>query len=364
MGKQWEADRKVPGLGLMTLPSGVQTWYLRFREPGGRQQTHKIGRAEIVNRTMAREEAHKLLADVARGNVPTKVRRLPTMADLHQRMQAEHYGRLRERTSREYDRLWRVLVLPAMGAMKVEQVERRDVIGLLAPLSPVSANRALQMLKAAFNKAELWQLRPDHSNPCRRIPKQPEPLRERYLTREETVQLLAALDAFPLTPLRWRFVQLIRLLLLTGCRVGEIVRGRWEWFQEETAVLLIPSAHHKTGNDGKMRKVHLAPAAVAILRELQTQAKTPWIIAGHGDHHLIGYQKLWEELLRNTEIINLRIHDLRHNFASVGISQAGLTLTEVGKLLGHASPVTTQRYAHLADEAAAAAASKVAAFIA
>jgi integrase len=188
-------------------------------------------------------------------------------------------------------------------------------------------------------------------------------MRERYLTTDETERLLAALEPFSTTPLRWRFAQMIRLLMLTGCRVGEIVRGRWEWVNDDAAVMLIPAANHKTGSDGKKRKVHLAPATLLILQQLRERSNSEWIIAGNGENHLIGYQKLWDELLATAKITNLRIHDLRHNFASVGISQAGLTLPEIGGLLGHASPVTTQRYAHLVDQAAAAAAAKVAGFI-
>lgn len=186
-------------------------------------------------------------------------------------------------------------------------------------------------------------------------------VRERYLSDEERERLVAALDAMATTPLRWRFTQLVRLLVLTGCRVGEICRGRWEWIDEKAAVMVIPVERHKTGQQtGEERVVHVPPAAVRILKELRLKSNSPWIIAGEADSHLVGYQKLWNELMTLAKIKNLRVHDLRHNFASVAITKSGLTLPQVGHLLGHASPVTTSRYAHLVDEGAQGMAKSVA----
>lgn len=157
-----------------------------------------------------------------------------------------------------------------------------------------------------MNKAELWQLRPEGTNPCRRIEKLPERIRRRYLSDEERQRLIAALDVMATTPLRWRFIQLVRLLMLTGCRVGEICRGRWEWVDEKAAVMAIPADDHKTGQQtGKERVVHIPPAAVLILRELRLKSNSEWIIAGDSDSHLVGYQKLWNELMTPAKIRGL-----------------------------------------------------------
>jgi integrase len=155
------------------------------------------------------------------------------------------------------------------------------------------------------------------------------------------------------TPLRWRFAQLVRLLMLTGCRVGEICRGRWEWIDEQAVVMVVPVERHKTGEQtGEERVVHLSPATILILKELRLKSNSPWIIAGDGNSHLVGYQKLWNELMVIAKIKNLKVHDLRHDYASVALTKAGLTLPQVGRLLGHASPTTTDRYAHLTDDGA------------
>jgi integrase len=370
MSKQWIPDRKLPGLGLMVLPSGVRTWYLRYREPSGKQQTHKIGRAEVVSVTTAREEAHKILASVARGEAPTsarqKLRRSPTVAELVERIKVEHWRKLRPGSVANNELIWRRHLLPEFGAIKVQSVQQRHVAEWFHRASierPVRANRCLEVFSKAMNLAELWELRPQGSNPCLRIEANTERKRRRYLSREELQRLLAALDTFGTTAPRWRFAQLIRLLLLTGCRVREIMHARWEWINDDATVLVIPAEKHKTGGDGSERKVHLPPAAGLILRELRRRSNTAWVIAGAGDGPLISYLRQWNELLAAAGITNLRVHDLRHSFASLGVS-AGLSLPQIGGLLGHASPQTTQRYAHLVDEAAAAAAAKVAALIA
>jgi integrase len=366
--KEWKADRKVPGLGLMVLPSGVSTYYLRYREPSGKQQHHKIGRAGVVTLTAAREEAHKILAAVARGEAPTsakqKQRQAPTIALLLERIKVEHWRKLRPGTVVNNELIWRRHLLPEFGSVKVNELQTRQVAAWFHRASleaPVRANRCLEVLSKAMNLAELWELRPQNSNPCVRIGANTERMRRRYLTREELTRLLAALDTYGITGVRWRFAQLIHLLLLTGCRISEIKDARWSWVQG--SVLVVPAECHKTGADGTDRRVQLPPAALDVLAELRRRSNSEWIIAGDGDGHLIGYWRMWADLLEQAKIENLRVHDLRHSFASYAISQAKLSLPVVGGLLGHASPQTTQRYAHLIEESAAAAAALVAAQI-
>ena len=363
MKREWNPDTKVLGLGLLVLPSGISTWYLRYREPGGKQQHHKIGRADVLNRTLAREEAHKILVAAAQGKSPTSARQqlrsAPTVADLYQRMLAEHYPRLRPGTTKNYRSIWDVHIIPKLGRHKVQMVTSAEVMKLLAGIRPIQANRTLAVLRKAFNLAILWGLRAD--NPCSKVPGNPERKRRRYLSREERQRLVAALDTIATSPLRWRFAQLVRLLMLTGCRVGEICRGKWDWFDEQAALLVVPASDHKTGEKtGHDRVVHIPPAAILILRELRLKSNTQWIIAGDSDGYLVGYQNLWEELMQIAGIKNLKVHDLRHHWASVAITKVGLTLPQVGSLLGHASPLTTNRYAHLLEDGAQAMASAVA----
>ena len=368
MKREWQPDRKISGLGLMVLPSGVRTYYVRYREPSGKQQTHKIGRAEVVSLTMAREEAIKILAAVAKGEAPGTDKQLlrqgKTVAELSEMVTAKHYAtRVRASSAKGYEILWRRHILPRIGSEKVTTLQAIQVIDMLEELPRGQQNRALAVLRKAMNLAELWGIRPKGTNPCKGIQGTSERKRRRYLTRDELKRLLAALDTFAEAGVRWRFAQLVRLLLITGCRIRELMCARWEWIDLEAAVLVVPADAHKTGQDGSERKIHLPPAACLILREVRRRSNTEWVIAGDDDGHLIGYWRMWDALLEQAGITNLRIHDLRHNFASLGVS-AGLSLPQIGGLLGHASPQTTQRYAHLIDEAAAAAAAKVAALVA
>lgn len=367
MKREWQADRKVSGLGLMILPTGVRTWYVRYREPSGKQQTHKIGRAEVVSLTMAREEAIKILAAVAKGEAPGTDKQLlrqgKTITELAAMVKDKHYAKhVRPSTAIGYDVLWRRHILPRIGAEKVATLQAIQVIDMLEELPRGQQNRALAVLRKAMNLAELWGIRAKGSNPCKGIQGNGERKRRRYLTREELKRLLTALDGFADAGVRWRFAQLVRLLLVTGCRVREVMCAEWSWLDADATVLTVPAELHKTGQDGSDRKVHLPPAARLILGELRRRSNSRWIIAGDGDGHLIGYWRMWDDLLSDAGISNLRIHDLRHNFASLGVS-AGLSLPQIGGLLGHSSPQTTQRYAHLIDEAAAAAAAKVAALV-
>ena len=368
MKREWQPDRKISGLGLMILPSGVRTWYVRYREPSGKQQTHKIGRAEVVSLTMAREEAIKILAAVAKGEAPGTDKQLlrqgKTVAELAAMVTEKHYAlRVRPSTAIGYEVLWRRHILPRIGSEKVATLQAIQVIDMLEELPRGQQNRALAVLSKAMNLAELWGIRPKGTNPCKGIQGNGERKRKRYLSRDELERLMAALDQFAEAGVRWRFAQLVRLLLLTGCRVREIMCAQWSWFDEQTAVLTIPADNHKTGSSGDDRKVHLPPAAVSILRELRRRSNGEWIIAGGDDGHLVGYWRMWNDLLAAAKITNLRVHDLRHSFASYAITKAGLTLPQLGGLLGHASPQTTARYAHLVDEAAAAMAAQVAAAI-
>lgn len=361
----WLKDEKVAGLGVLVTPKGAATWYLRYRLPDGKQEKHKIGPALSIPPETARDEAHKVLGGVAKGETPTKdrrtVRRGKTVAELCDLVKAEHYAKRRKSTVVGYMVLWNNWILPEIGSIKVASLETLDVLELLKKMPKTQANRALAVLRKAMNLAELWNLRPKFSNPCKGIEGNGERKIKRYLTRDELERLLKALDAFGTTPVRWRFAQLVRLLLLTGCRVGEIKNARWSWLDEDATVLTVPAEEHKTGQDGNPRIVHIPPEACLILRDMRRKSNSDWIIQGDGDHPLVGYARLWQALLTAAQVKNLRIHDLRHSYASYAISKAKLTLPEVGGLLGHASPQTTQRYAHLIDEAAAKAAAMVAA---
>lgn len=360
-------DSLVPGLCLLVLPSGARTYYLRFRQLDGRQLEMKLGTPVELSPDDARRLAREALAQVREGRRPTEERRAAkqaaTLADLAHEHMEKHAKRKRSWALDEA--YWRVHLLPGLGAStKVAAVRFEDVARWHAGhRQPITANRALRTLSVAMKLAEQWGWRPRNSNPTVGVKAHPENKRRRYLSADELARLRDALQrweaAGPLA-VRWRFAQLVRLLLLTGARLREVMCAEWSWIDWERGVLLVPEHRGKTG----AAEVQLSARAVAILRELEAAeaaigSRCRAVIAGAERRGpLVGYRRMWLALLQDAGIEGLRIHDLRHSFASYALS-SGQTLGVVGQLLGHRSTQTTARYAHLVDEAAQAAVARV-----
>lgn len=359
------SDSLVPGLTLLVLPSGQRTYYLRHRVDG-RQRELRLGTPVEITPDQARTLAREALARVREGGDPVEERRqrrdAPTIEQLAARHLQAHASR--KRSGRNDEILWRLHLLPAFGRLKVAALTRERVREWhAAHPKPATANRALEVLGVAMCLAEEWGWRPVGSNPARGVKAHPERARRRYLTNDELVRLRAAMQqweaAGPLA-VRWRFAQLVRLLLLTGARLREVMCAEWSWIDWERSVLLVPEERGKTG----AAEVQLSARAVAILRELLEAEEAMGgrclaVIAGaERTGPLVGYRRLWQALCREAGIEGLRVHDLRHSFASYALS-AGHTLGVVGQLLGHRSTQTTSRYAHLITETAQAAVARV-----
>jgi integrase len=343
-------DSLVPGLSLLVLPSGFKTYYVRFRTVDGVQRELKLGTPVELTPDDARRLARNALAQVREGRDPAserhQMRKAPTMADLAARYMDRHGKRKRSGFNDEI--LWRRHILPAMERVKVARLTREQVRQFhVDHPSPTTANRAMEVLSKAMTLAEEWGWRPPGSNPCTGIKAHRENQRRRYMTADELARLRDALANWESPGLRWRFAQLVRLLLLTGARLREIMEGQWDWVDWERRVIEVPAEKGKTGASS----IRLSSRAVEILRELRAASNSNWIIAGLGDGPLVGYRRLWLTLLDQAGITDLRVHDLRHTFASYSLS-GGQTLGTVGQLLGHRSAQTTTRYAHLIDDAA------------
>jgi len=350
-------DSLVPGLCILVLPSGVRTYYLRHRVDG-QQRELKLGTPAELTPDQARAIAREALAQVRAGQDPTEERRrrreAPTIEALAQRHLQAHASR--KRSGRNDEILWRLHLLPAFGRLKVAALTRERIREWHATHpQPATANRALEVLGVAMGLAEDWGWRPAGSNPARGVKAHPERQRRRYASADELVRLRAALqrweDAGPLA-IRWRFIQLVRLLLLTGARLREVMNAQWSEIDWARGVLLVPAERGKTG----MSEVQLSDRAMAVLRDLEAaqaaSGGSPWVIPGENrSRPLVGYRRMWLALLQDAGVSDLRIHDLRHTFASYALS-GGQTLGTVGQLLGHRSTQTTSRYAHLIDDAA------------
>ena len=238
----------------------------------------------------------------------------------------------------------------------VTDIERRDIAALHHDMraTPYQANRTLAVLSKMFNLAELWGLRPDGSNPCLHVKRYREEPRERFLNQDEFARLGRVLDAIDEDGSETRSaVTAIRLLMLTGCRLSEIQTLRWEHVDLEAGELHLPEM--KTGS----RNIPLAPAAVRVLAALPRESDNPWVIAGKkAGSHLTDLQHPWRRIRARAGLDGVRIHDLRHSFASRAVA-LGESLPMIGKLLGHTQMQTTARYAHLARDTVKASASRV-----
>jgi integrase len=358
-------DTLVPGLCLLVLPSGQRTYYLRHRVDG-QQRELKLGTPAELSPDQARELARAALARVRAGGDPGAERRAAREAPTIEALAARHLQvhASRKRSGRNDEILWRRHLLPAFARVRVSALTRELVREWHAcHPQPATANRALEVLGVAMGLAEEWGWRPAGSNPARGVKAHPERQRRRYASQEELARLRAAMqrweEAGPLA-VRWRFIQLVRLLLLTGARLREVMNAQWSEIDWQRGVLRVPVERGKTG----AAEVRLSERAVAVLRDLlEAQGVAgggaPWVIPGEsGEKPLVGYRKLWLALLEEAGVADLRVHDLRHTFASYSLS-GGQTLGTVGQLLGHRSTQTTSRYAHLVDDAARAAVERV-----
>jgi integrase len=349
----------------------------------------------------ARREAIRLLGLIRDGRDLAEQRDqaslAPDLSAFARRYVAE-YARphKKPRTVAEDERLLKLHILPALGRKTVSEIGKSDVARFHSALrsAPVAANRALSMLSSILTWAERVGVRPDGSNPCRHIDRYPEKPRETLLTAIDLARLGDALDraARPWTPQAkaewetecqrqaiiaeiapsclaawidarsprretaedWRAVAAFRLLIFTGARLGEVLTLQWEWISTAQGVARLPDS--KTG----AKNLYLPPGALATLEGLPRFAGNPYVLPGDRPAtHFIGIQKPWQRIRRLAALPHLRIHDLRHAFASVAVA-AGDSLFIVGKLLGHRQASTTERYAHLAPDPARAVADRTA----
>ncbi|KJS38253.1 MAG: integrase [Rhodospirillaceae bacterium BRH_c57] len=342
-------DDDVHGFGVRILPSGKKTYMVQYRS-GGRTRRVAIGRHGTITAEEARKKAKELLGAVAKGDNPAQDKAdhhgAPTVRSVGERFFREHVKeRCKPSTQGEYRRALDLFIYPAIGAFKIVDVNRPDVARLHHANrgTPYQANRVLGVLSKMFNLAEVWGLRPDGSNPCRHVPKYTERKRERFLSQPELQRLGEVLAECERdgseTP---HVVAAFRLLLLTGCRLGEIQTLKWSYVVGP--YLNLPDS--KTG----ARRIPLPPAAQRVLDTLPREAGNEWVIAGAlSGHRVTDLQKPWRRIRARADLDGVRIHDLRHTYASNAVMQ-GMTLQMVGKLLGHTQIQTTMRYAHLADD--------------
>lgn len=372
------ADTEIAGFWLVVTPTGRKSFYYRYRVGGGRGGTVRqplIGHHPALKAEAARRIAAEWAACVRMGGDPagerTATRVAPTMNALLDRYLEDHARPTKKLSSlAEDERLIRDYLRGAFGRKKVAEVRRSDIADFQRGLAhkPYRANRCLALLSKAFNLAEVWAMRPGGSNPCRHLQKYAEAKRKRFLSPAELARLgetLAVAErdgslAIPVesggertVPISAAVIAAIRLLVLTGARKGEILGLRWDWIDWDRGLAALPDS--KTGE----KAIHLPPAALAVLETIPRREDNPHVIfGGRPGAPLVNLKDPWGAIRAHAGFNDVRIHDLRHSFASVGAA-GGLSLPIIGALLGHTQAATTQRYAHLADDPLRAAAGQI-----
>ena len=356
-------DSKLPGFGVRVYPSGVKVYLVQTRADG-KSRRLTVGRHGLITANEARKRAARIIADIKAGKEPaprngaSPADASPTIAEVAARYMTEHVAVLcKPMTQLQCRSILDRHLLPVLGGERLGEIGRGRVASLHHGLreTPNMANKVLELLSRLFKMAELWEIAPEGGNPCRFVRKFKERGRERFLSDEEFRRLgraLGELEAEGRVPPD--IVGAFRLLMLTGCRKSEILTLRWDEVDLRAGEIQLRDA--KTG----ARAVAISPSARRVLEGLARVARSPWVFPGKkpGRH----YQNLnmpWRLIRARAGLDDVRIHDLRHSFASRALA-LGETLPMIGKLLGHKKVQTTARYAHLARDSVKASAARVA----
>ena len=345
-------DRDLPGFGVRVYPSGRKIYVVQSRGPAGIRRV-SLGRHGEITADQARKRAASAIARIKRGEDPkpgpAERKDTFTVADLAERYMEGHVKvHCNAHTQWIYEGSLRNHILPALGAKAVASVGRAEVAALHYGMreTPRAANRALMVLSKMFSLSEAWGLAPPGGNPCRHVLRYKEGRRERFLTEDEYRRVGLALRELEAGgPMQARAAAALRLIMLTGCRVGEVLTLRWSDVDRKAGELRLRDA--KTG----ARMVPLTPAALEVLAGVKRVRRSPWVFpAAKPDRHLSQLTTAWHRVRERAEVEDVRIHDLRHSFASRALA-VGLALPMIGRLLGHTDIGSTARYAHLSREA-------------
>lgn len=358
-------DTALRGFGLKTTPTGSKIYILQYRI-NGQLRRYTIGKHGMWTPDSARKEAKNLLGQVAKDEDPAEKKQsdktYPTVKIFASKY-LEEYAQVEKkpRSIQEDRRNLANHVIPAIGTRRIDLIGRAEIQKKIHhPLrkAPIAANRVRSLLLTMFNLAEEWGDRPIDTNPIRRIKKYKEHKRQRRLSKEELVRLGAVLKKVEQNGTHSpSVIGAIRLLLFTGARKDEILTLKWAYVDVQRANLHLPDS--KTGE----KDIPLNPQALRVLRSLSRIIGNPYVLPGQKRvSHLVNLDAPWFQIRKEAKLEDVRIHDLRHTFASVG-RDAGIDLTHIGGILGHTEIATTQRYAHLDEEPKKQAANRIGAEI-
>ncbi len=354
-------DTEIPGFSVKIEPSGSKIYVLDYRfGAGGRsapKRRIKIGKHSPLTVEQARTKAKEYYAQVALGDDPSDERKAERGKNLFKNVAQRYLDEYivhHNKPSTVKGKHWNVkgALFPHFRNMNIEDITRKDVQEWHGKLheTPGNANRALATLSHIMTVCEDWELRPTNSNPCLGIKRYRENKRDRYLNENELRRLIDTINQCEAEGLEEKSMMIFfRMLIFTGARQGELLTAKWEYVNRDDMALELPDS--KTGK----KKINLCAEAVAEIDKLERVVGNPYLFPGYfkdieeklGRHHSPPNQ-MWHRVIKRAGLKDFRKHDLRHAYASFAI-MAGLTLEEIGQLLGHLTPQTTKRYSHLID---------------
>jgi integrase len=346
-GNRIAYDSEVKGFGARITAAGACAFVLNYRRKADRlERRYTIGSFPDWAVAMAREKAKELKRHIDGGGDPVgehaAALAAPTVGDVCERFRTEHFPELRPATRRDYAAIV-AEIESAIGRMKVAAVDFEHVKKLhreITARAPYRANRTLAVLSKMLSLAILWKYRSD--NPARGIKRNLEGKRKRYLSAAELVRLCAALDQHG-----GQAADVFRLLLLTGARAGEALSATWTQFNADFTIWT------RLAHTTKQKQDHVvplsAPARMLLGRIREQQDASETLVFPGRNGHRTDLKHAWRKVCAAAGITGLRIHDLRHSFAS-HLASGGASLPLIGALLGHSNPATTLRYSHLFDD--------------
>jgi integrase len=342
-------DTTMRGFMLEVRASGGKTYYQRYTDERGRERQYKIGPADVLTLRQAKRKATQIKAQAILGGDPQNERQerrsIPTLRFF---IEDRYLPFIKgyKRSWKTDETVLRVHILPQLGRYFLDEIKPEFIIELTnkmrgAEYAPGSVGRVIIILRYVFNLAIKWKTVPPGTNAASGIPVPPDVQRSRYLSKEEAARLLASIRADE----NQIAAKAIMLLFLTGARRNEVTQAEWSYVDWQRGTLFVPRS-----KNGHPRYIQLNSPAIKVLNSIPRFEGNPYIFpaptTGRPMPHLFFP---WDRIRKRAGLSDVRLHDLRHSFASF-LANRGERMYDVQKLLGHTNLRSTQRYAHLAPD--------------
>ena len=353
-------DTKITGFMFTVLRSGPRTYFLRFRGKRGKTIQRKIGNAQHLSLHNARVLTLKYLSQIAMGDNPFElkesIKKVPVFNDFINESYIPYIKTYKKSWLTDVS-LLKCHILPFLGNMYLDDISTKNIFQLISKsiknYSPATVNRILILIRFIFNLSIKWRENGIVLNPTHGIPLfMSNNRKERYLTADEAKNLILQLETSENNLIKY----IVPMLILTGARKSEVIHAKWEEFNMEFRLWRIPMS-----KSGKARHVPISDGLVQLLNTIPRST-------GEGSEYLftnpntgLPFKSIygaWDVARKKVGLEDLRMHDLRHSFASFLVNN-GRSLYEVQKILGHSQIKTTERYAHLSHASLLAAANEI-----